>query len=129
MSKGDAAAFGIAGLAVWAAATLFYAAFGGGLLETAFWFYALNAFLVAAAFTAAFHAAVRLTRTPRRRRPAAALAFAAPGVMGAVLALAAFEALFPHLGPASAGRYGAFLVVGYLVVLGWSLEPRAAQKA
>jgi hypothetical protein len=62
--------FGVqgAGLAAWSAATLFYAAFGGGLLESAFWFYALNAFAAAAVVTFAFQAVARLTHTPRRRR-------------------------------------------------------------
>ena len=43
MSKLDGLAFGGTGLAAWSAATLFYAAFGGTLLESAFWFYGLNA--------------------------------------------------------------------------------------
>lgn len=129
MPKQDAVAFGIAGLAVWSAATLFYAAFGGGLLEAAFWFYALNAFMVAAALTLTFQSMLRLTRTPRRRRLNAALAFSAPGLIGAALALASFEVLFPHMGPASAGRYGAFLAVGYLAVFAWALERGPVRKA
>lgn len=129
MSKGDVVAFGIAGLSVWAAATLFYAAFGGGLLEAAFWFYALNAFLTAGALLFAFQVVARLTRTPRRRRLPAALAYAAPGLIGSALALAGFESLFPHLDPVSAGRYGAFLAVAYLAVIASAFEPAPARKA
>lgn len=64
MSKLDGLAFGGTGLAAWSAATLFYAAFGGGVLESTFWFYALNAFAAAAAVTFAFQAVARLTHTP-----------------------------------------------------------------
>lgn len=122
-------AFSIAGLAVWAAATLFYAAFGGGLLESAFWFYALNAFLAAGAFTFVFQLTAKVTRTPRRRRLNAALVFAAPGVVGAASALLQFHSLFAGLENVSIGRYGAFLVVGYLAVFASALERRAIQKA
>lgn len=129
MSKGDVLAFGVSGLIIWAAATVFYAAFGAGLLESAFWFYALNAFLTAGALLFVFHAVARATRTWRRRRLQAALAFATPGLIGSALALANFETAFAHLDPVSAGRYGAFMVVGYLAVFGSVLEPRPAQKA
>ena len=129
MSKGDVVAFSVAGLVVWALVSLFYAAFGGGLLEAAFWFYALNAFLAAGALLFAFHLVARVTRTSRRRRLQAALTFAWPGIVGGALALANFDSLFAHLDPVSAGRYGAFLTVAYLTVLGSALEPRPAQKA
>lgn len=122
-------AFSIAGVVVWTAATLFYAAFGGGLLEAAFWFYALNAILAAAALVFVFQLTARATRTPRRQRLGAALVFAAPGVIGAACALFQFDSLFAGLDPVSAGRYGAFLAAGYLAVIGSALEPRRAQKA
>lgn len=54
-SKEDSFYFALAGALVWGAATLFYAAFAGGLIERAFWFYALNAALATAALTFFFH--------------------------------------------------------------------------
>ena len=47
MSKRNVCILAGAGLGVWLAATLFYGAFGTELIERAFWFYALNAFLAA----------------------------------------------------------------------------------
>jgi hypothetical protein len=108
VSKLDGLAFGGMGLAVWSAATLFYAAFGGGLLESAFWFYALNAFAAAATVTFAFPGG------------GAADAYAAPppavpddpvldpGPRGRRLVIARYAEVMPRR-PISIGRYGAFL--------------------
>lgn len=127
MSKLDAAIFTFAGLLAWLAATLFYAAYGGGLLEKAFWFYALNAFAAAAAVTFVFQAAARLRRIPRARRLFPALAFALPVLVGAELVLANFQRLMSD-DPASLGRYGAFMLV-LLVAVGASVFERGPQKA
>ncbi len=116
MSKQDGIAFGVAGLIAWAAATAYYIAFGPQLLESAFWFYCANAFLAAVASAFLFHGAVRLRRTPVRRRPLLAAVFIAPGiVLGPVLALN-LTSLLPELDPVSIGRYAAFLFVGYATV-------------
>lgn len=114
--------FGVAGLLAWTAATAYYVAFGGALLERAFWFYAINAFLAAGAAGFLFHAAVLVTRTPRRRKPLAAAAFIAPGLVLGGLLLAFLTDIFPHLEPVSIGRYGAFLFVGYALVAGAAFE-------
>ena len=127
MSKLDVAIFSVAGLLAWLAATLFYAAYGGGLLEKAFWFYALNAFAAAAAVTFVFQAAARLRRIPRARRLFPALAFALPVLIGAELVLANFQQLMSD-DPASLGRYGAFMLV-LLVAVGSSVFERGPQKA
>jgi hypothetical protein len=63
------------------AATLFYAAFGGGLLESAFWFYAMNAFAAAAVVTFVFQAVARLTHTPRQATVPMVL-YSTPGLVG-----------------------------------------------
>jgi len=90
--------------------TAWYAAFGTGLLEKAFWFYAANAFLVGGAVVFLFHVAARLRRLPRRRRPLAAAVFAAPGLLGAAIMLMLFKDIFPQWDPVSLGRYGAFIL-------------------
>ena len=65
MSKEDSLWFALAGAVVWGAATLFYAAFAGGLIEQAFWFYALNAALAAGAPAFSFHLPARRYRVTR----------------------------------------------------------------
>ena len=127
MSKLDVAIFAVAGLLAWLAATLFYAAYGGGLLEKAFWFYALNAFLAAAAVTLVFEVAARLRRIPRGRRLYPAMAFGLPILGGADLVLAHFQQLMSD-DPASLGRYGAFMLV-LLAGVGSSVSERGPQKA
>ena len=127
MSKLDVAIFSLAGLMVWLAATLFYAAYGEGLLEQAFWFYALNAFTAAAGVTFGFQAIAHLRRFPRSRRLYPALAFGLPILGGADLVLAHFQQLMSD-DPASLGRYGAFMLV-LLVSVGASIFERAPQKA
>ena len=128
MSKLDGLAFGGTGLAAWSAATLFYAAFGGGVLESTFWFYALNAFAAAAAVTFAFQAVARLTHTPRRRRLFPMLMFSTPGLVAGALVVSRYAELVPSTDPVSVGRYGAFLVVLYVAVAA-SIFERAPHKA
>ena len=71
-----------------------------------------------------FHAAVLVTRTPERRKPPAAAVFAAPGLILGGLLLAFLTDVFPHLEPVSVGRYGAFLFVGYALVVAMAFERR-----
>jgi uncharacterized membrane protein len=127
VSKLDVAIFGLAGLLAWLAATLFYAAYGNGLLEKAFWFYALNAFAAAAAVTFVFQSVAQLRRIPRNRRLFPAMAFGMPILAGADLVLANFQKLMSD-DPASLGRYGAFMLV-LLVAVGSSVFERGPQKA
>lgn len=122
MSKQDVVAFSLSGLVAWAAATAYYVAFGPQLFETAFWFYVLNAFLAAGATTLMFQAAVRLRRTPLRRRPLAAAVFSAPGIACGALLLIKLTDFFPDMAPATVGRYGAFLFVGYATVVVMAFE-------
>ncbi len=128
MSKQDGVIFGGAGLGAWLAATLFYAAFGGGVLESTFWFYALNAFLAAALGTFVFHVTARLRHVRRGRRLLPMLAFVTPGLVGSALVIGQFEALMPSADPVSLGRYGAFLAVLF-TALAVSAFERAPQKA
>ncbi|MDP1616881.1 DUF5367 family protein [Phenylobacterium sp.] len=128
MSKEDSLWFALAGTVVWAAATLFYAAFAGGLIERAFWFYALNAALAASALAFVFHLTARLRRIARRNWLAAAATFSAPGLVGAGVVMILFESLMPGLPPESLGRYGAFVAVAYVVVATLALE-RPAKSA
>ncbi|KSB88369.1 hypothetical protein AS593_02895 [Caulobacter vibrioides] len=128
MSKRNVFILAGTGLGAWLAATLFYGAFGSGLIERAFWFYALNAFLAAALVTFAFQAVARLLRIPRDRRLYPAMAFALPGAAAANLILLGLVPLAPGAEPSSLGRYLAFLVVLYISI-GASVFERAPQKA
>ena len=128
MSKLDGLAFGGSGLIAWAAATLFYAAFGGGVLESTFWFYALNAFAAAAALTFTFWAVTRLTHTPRRRRLMPMILYSTPGLVGGAMVVARYAEVMPTGDPVSTGRYGAFLAVLYIAVAA-SVFERAPHKA
>ncbi len=128
LSALHALAFGGTGLAAWAAATLFYAAFGGGILESSFWFYALNAFATAAMLTFTFWAVTRLTHTPRKRRLMPMILYSTPGLVGGALVVARYAEVMPTGDPVSTGRYGAFLVVLYVAVAA-SIFERAPHKA
>ncbi|WP_421738638.1 hypothetical protein [Caulobacter sp.] len=128
MSKQDGLIFAGAGLGAWLAATLFYAAFGGGVLESAFWFYAINAFLAAAFGTFVFHITARLRQIRRGRRTLPMLAFVAPGLVGSALVIGQFQALMPTADPVSIGRYGAFLAVLFVALAASAFE-RPPQKA
>lgn len=122
MSKEDGAVFGFAGLFAWMAATAFYLAFGAGLLEAAFWFYVLNAGLAAAGVVFVFLSIARIRHIPRGRRIAPALIFASPGLICGATTLINFADLCPGALPESVGRYGAFLVFGYAVLLATAME-------
>src|SRR3569623_1980347 len=119
---GDGIAFGATGVAAWLLVTAFYAAFGGALLESAFWFYALNAFLIAAGYGLLFVVVAKLRRVPCRKRGLPALVFALPGVVGTAWVISNFGQLFPGLGHASLGRYGAYLFVGFAALTLLALE-------
>ncbi|MBC7670282.1 MAG: hypothetical protein H7236_17940 [Gemmatimonadaceae bacterium] len=127
MSKQDVIVFTGAGSLAWLAATLFYAAYGDGLLEKAFWFYALNAFGAAALATFVFQVTARLRRIPCGQRLFPALAFGLPILVGGDLVVVNFQQLMSD-DPVSLGRYGAFVVV-LLIGIGASIFERGAQKA
>ena len=124
MSKQDWIGFLGAGLAAWTAVTLFYAAFSGGLLESAFWFYSLNAFLAAGAMSSAFHATERLRRVSRHDLMAHTFAFVAPGLIGGALLVSRYDAAIPAASPGSAGRYALFVLVCYAAAIAQGLETR-----
>jgi hypothetical protein len=126
VSKQDWIGFSAAGLAAWLAVTLFYMAFSGGLLESTFWFYVLNAFLAAGAMSSAFYAIGKLRHTAGRDLPPRIAAFVAPGLIGGVLVLSRYHDLVPAAATASQGRYGAFLLVSYAAVALQALELRMA---
>jgi hypothetical protein len=122
VSKEDCLAYGIAGAIAWFAVTAFYGAFGGGLLESSFWFYALNAVLATAALLVVFCFTARLRRTPRSKRVFPALAFFLPGLIGGLMAFFNMDVVFPQLQAVSQGRYGAFLLVGYAALIALAFE-------
>ena len=128
MSKQDGMWFGLAGALVWGAATLFYVVFAKGVIEHAFWFYVVNAALVALALGLFFHVTARFLATPRRHRRLAALTFTAPGLVGAMLLGLNFSTLLPQLPPESHGRYVALVLVSYAMMMVQALEskPRKA---
>lgn len=130
VSKEDGLTFGLAGFAAFLISTVWYAAFGSGLLEKAFWFYAANAFLVGGAVVFLFHVTSRLRRLRRCDRLLAAAIFAAPGLIGAAIMLALFKDIFPEWDPVSLGRYAAFMLLGDALLAGMALDtPRQARAA
>jgi hypothetical protein len=129
VSKQDGLWFGAVGALVWGAATLFYVAFARGVIEQAFWFYALNAVLVAAATAMFFQLTARLRHLPRRRRVIAALIYAAPGVLGACALAVNFAKLLPAMPPESVGRYATLVIVAYALLIAQAMEKPAPKRA
>lgn len=129
MSKQDGMWFALAGALVWGAATLFYVVFARGVIEHAFWFYVVNAALVAMALGLFFHITVRFLATPRRRRRLAALIFAAPGLVGAMLLGLNFSTFLPQLPPESHGRYVALVLVSYAMMMVSALETKPKRNS
>ena len=111
------------------AVTAFYLAFGAGVLESAFWFYALNAALAAAGMVMAFSAVARLRHAPAGRRALPALIFMTPGTICGTTTLINFPDLCAGAQPESVGRYGAFLVFAYALLIAAALKPSRAQTA
>jgi hypothetical protein len=124
VSKQDVIGFSIAGLLTWLTASAFYAAFGESLLETAFWFYALNAFMATGAASMAFQSVVRLRQTPRNARLLPALAFALPGLTAGALALTVGRPLLQDASAQSLTRYAIFLLACYGAVVAHGVETR-----
>lgn len=124
MSKQDVIGFSTAGLLTWLTASAFYAAFGEGLLETAFWFYALNAFMATGAAALAFQSVVRLRQTPRHARLQPALIFALPGLTAGMILLTLGRSLLEDASAQSLGRYAIFLFACYGAVVAHGFETR-----
>ena len=129
MSKQDLIGFSGAGLLIWLAASAFYAAFGEGLLEIAFWFYALNAFMATGAAALAFQTVVRLRHTPRRERLLPALAFTLSGLTAGVLLLTFGRPLLQEAHEGGLARYGLFLAACYGAVVAHAIEARFETEA
>ena len=128
VSKQDVIGFSGAGLLTWLVASAFYAAFGEGLLETAFWFYALNAFMATGAASLAFQSVVRVRHTPRHDRLVPAMAFVLPGLTAGLLLLTLGRPLLAQASQASLGRYALFLFACYGAVNAHAFETRFERR-
>ena len=116
--------FALAGSIAWTGATLFYAAFGGAMIERAFWFYAVNAVITGVILTVLFQGLTKATRIGRHAWLAPALAFAAPSVLLSIAFAPGALRLFANAAPETAGRYGAYLFFAYMLVLAVAISPR-----
>ena len=116
--------FALAGSIAWTGATLFYAAFGGAMIERAFWFYAVNAVITGVILTVLFQGLTKATRIGRHAWLAPALAFAAPSVLLSIAFAPGALRLFANAAPETAGRYGAYLFFAYMLVLAVASSPR-----
>lgn len=125
MSKQDGVGFALVGALVWLAATMAYMTFVGGAVQPS---YALNTFLAAAALALFLRITARVRQTPQDRRAMAALAFSAPGLIGAALISVNFATVLPNLSPEALARYGALMLALYSVVLAQAIE-RPAKTA
>lgn len=129
VSKQDVISFSAAGLLTWLMASAFYAAFGESLLETAFWFYALNAFMATGAAAMAFQSIIRIRQTPRNARLLPALTFALPGLVAGALALTMGRPLLEEASIQSLIRYAIFLAACYGAVVAHGFETRFERQA
>ena len=116
--------FALAGSIAWTGATLFYAAFGGAIIERAFWFYAVNAVITGVILTVLFQGLTKASRIGRHAWLAPALAFAAPSVLLSIAFAPGALRLFANAAPETAGRYGAYLFFAYMLVLAVAISPR-----
>jgi hypothetical protein len=101
---------------VWGGLTLAYLGFAGGDTAQTIWQQGVNVGLVATALSLFLPIAARLRRTPRPERAAAALAFAAPGLIASALLALNAPSLLPDLPPAALSRYVA-LALGACALL------------
>lgn len=118
--------FALAGAIAWTGATLFYAGFGGAMVERAVWFDAINAVVTGVILTVLFTALAKATQVRRKARLAPALAFAAPSVLLSIAFAPGALRLIADAAPQTAGRYGAYLFFAYMLVMAAAVTPRPA---
>jgi hypothetical protein len=128
VSKQDVIGFSGAGLLTWLAASAFYTAFAEGLLEAAFWFYALNAFLATGAAAMVFHTVARMRQTPAHERLVPAALFVLPGLTVGLLLITAGRPLLPAATDLSLARYALFLFAAYGAVVAHAIETRLEMR-
>jgi hypothetical protein len=128
VSKQDVIGFSGAGLLTWLAASAFYTAFAEGLLEAAFWFYALNAFLATGAAAMVFHTVARMRLTPAHERLVPAALFVLPGLTIGLLLITAGRPLLPAATDLSLARYALFLFAAYGAVVAHAIEAHLEQR-
>jgi hypothetical protein len=128
VSKQDVFGFSGAGLLTWLAASAFYTAFAEGLLEAAFWFYALNAFLATGAAAMVVHTVARIRQTSAHDRVVPAALFVLPGLTIGLLLITAGRPLMPAATDLSVARYALFLVATYGAVVAHAVEARLEQR-
>lgn len=128
MSKQDIIGFSGAGLLTGLVASAFYAAFAEGMLEAAFWFYALNAFLATGASVAAFLAVARVRHTSHHDRAVPAALFVLPALTAGLLIITLGRPLLPQASDASLARYALFLGAAYAGVAAHAIEAKLDKR-
>ena len=116
--------FALAGSIAWTGATLFYAAFGGAMIERAFWFYAANAIVTGVILTVLFRGLAKASRIDRHNWLAPALAFAVPSFLLSIALAPGALRLFANAAPETAGRYGAYIFFAFMLVMAVAVSPR-----
>jgi hypothetical protein len=108
----------VIGLLIWIAGTVYYANYGGQVLEstsTRYWF----AFALSPVISALLCIAIlRWRHIPTAHWTSAMLLLALPGMVGEAVALSSLSTFLPKLHATSGGRYGALLFATYAIVLG-----------
>jgi len=117
MRRRDVYVLLVLGVTIWLAGTLYYHEFGTAILETTsvrYW----SAFVVSPIVSTLLCVAIlKALGIPPQYWAQGLLLLAIPGMFGEAAILSNWPVLMSSFGPASGGRYGAFLFMTYGVAL------------
>ncbi len=118
MRRHDVVQLLLIGFTLWILGSIYYAYRGQRVLEGSRMHYWI-AFFVSPIVTAVICVAIlRMKNVPAPMWASAMLLLAIPGMVGEAVVLSHLSVFMPRIQASSGGRYGAFLVATYAVVLG-----------
>lgn len=115
------------GFVIWAAGTLVYRMVGSYFFEGSFAEYWLIVILTSVLCSAVSLGLMKWRRIEQKDWLQGAICIALPGMLGEIPILHSFSELMSNMQPETAGRYAAFLFVGYssLIVSAWLMSQKA----
>jgi Family of unknown function (DUF5367) len=115
------------GFVIWAAGTLVYRMVGSYFFEGSFAEYWLIVILTSVLCSAVSLGLMKWRRIEQKDWLQGAICIALPGMLGEIPILYSFSELMSNMQPETAGRYAAFLFVGYssLIVSAWLMSQKA----